>query len=154
MKTNMIMGTLAFALSLACAAFAQTPARPCGPTATEVFHLRTECAALGKEIWEEQKRQQKDTGVGYTIHYDLQANRCYVRTTTALRNLTDDGHSRTTFVHILYDGQSHEALASTVSGGSLGSPDDDYGKIGADGMLGHAAYLKAEAFIDEHMRDK
>jgi hypothetical protein len=160
MKTNMIMimGTLTFALSLTCAAFAQTPARPCGPTATEIFHLRTECREMGKQFDKESealviRRPEIGRVHFYAAHYNPQTNRCYVEGTTILR---EDGRD-TFIISLLHDAQSDEPLplASTMrSYDKDGTTTFEAGSAG-DGTNGndHAAYLKAKAFIDAHMKE-
>jgi len=157
MKTTLIMSALALVLSAACVGFAQTPTRPCGPTATEIFHLRMECKELGKQFDKESEaqviRRPEIARVHfYAAHYNPQANRCYVEGTTILR---EDGHD--TVIISLHDAQSDEPLplASTMrSNDKDGTTTFEAGA--GDGTSGndHAAYLKAKAFIDEHMREK
>jgi len=78
------------------------------PTATEIFHLRSQCAALGKKIFD-------SSVAGPALYksqmsrYTPQTNRCYVEltvqtadTTTPLRYLS----------RYLYDGQTGEMLAA------------------------------------------
>jgi hypothetical protein len=132
--------------------FAQTSTRPCGPTATEIFHLRFECGALGKRKAEE--NQHPKYSVGYTAHYDPQANRCYIRLQSALRS-----NSEGRILIMLVDGQSNEVMATASSyweklaTGKLETGED--GEIGESSPAsGDAAYLKAKAFIDDHMREK
>ena len=80
-------------------------------TATEVFHLRSECAALGKKILD-------SSLVGPALyqsqvsHYEPRTNRCYVELTIQ----TADPHRfNDHFGRYLYDGQTGELLASTQS---------------------------------------
>jgi hypothetical protein len=72
------------------------------PTATEVFNLRSKCAELGDRL-------QRDTygATGATSHYDASLNRCYVR-------LVVFEYSKNSVYKAteLYDGQTHEKLAS------------------------------------------
>lgn len=76
------------------------------PTATEVFHLRTECSKLGKQLLEE-------AGIGTSSHgfsvyfskYDENTNRCYVMIKNTFLG-KESGVSLT-----LYDGQGGGALA-------------------------------------------
>jgi hypothetical protein len=82
MNTSILMGALTLILSAGFPEFAQTPMQPCGPTATEVFHLRGECEVLGKQFRDEVQATSTDPpnhGVGFVAHYDPQANHCYVR---------------------------------------------------------------------------
>lgn len=75
------------------------------PTATEVFDLRSKCAGLGDWL-------QRNTygATGGTSHYDSSSNRCYVR-------LVLFESSKDSVYHAveLYDGQTHEKLASVQS---------------------------------------
>jgi hypothetical protein len=153
MKTSIFMGALALALSAACAAFAQTPTRPCGPTATEIFHLRTECTNLGKQIRDEVHSRDPKSLTNYSAHYDLQANRCYVKTTGA-----GPGENSEVLLVVsteLFDAQSHDELASTLKivRRSKDEP-DEYGWIANIMGGGHTAYLQTEAFIDKQMREQ
>jgi hypothetical protein len=85
------------------AAISQTPTNK-PPTATEVFHLRSECAASGERIL-----KNYVAGLPFThsevTHYDPVTNRCYVqideRRTDQPRFLGRN----------LYDGQTGEILA-------------------------------------------
>jgi hypothetical protein len=79
------------------------------PTATEVFNLRSKCAALGDRILEE-------TTIGIALtksqvsHYEPRTNRCYVELTIQTADLSKpiDQH----YHHrVLYDGQTKEMLA-------------------------------------------
>jgi hypothetical protein len=78
------------------------------PTATEIFHLRSECAALGRKILDHYS-------VGIALaksqlsHYDQKSNRCYVLYTAQTADLSQPRHT----VHdTLWDGQTGELLAS------------------------------------------
>jgi hypothetical protein len=61
------------------------------PTATEIFHLKTECGKLGKALLEEivknrELLKEKENTVGEvsslaTTNYNQTANRCYVKVT-------------------------------------------------------------------------
>jgi hypothetical protein len=75
------------------------------PTATEVFHLRSECAALGRRILDRSLVGSTDTQ-SQVSHYDPKSNRCYVQ-------LTVNGHGQT-FNETIYllDGQTEEMLAA------------------------------------------
>lgn len=78
------------------------------PTATEVFNLRSECAALGRKILD-------DNVVGPALyqsqvsHYVPKSNRCYVELTVQTADVTKQPHK--TYIY-LYDGQTGEMLAS------------------------------------------
>jgi hypothetical protein len=89
-----------------------TPAIPAAaiPTATEVFHLRSECAQLAEKMLEKQKKEEDTTGSDYwsqLSHYSPDTNRCYVQivSETADRGASDE---------VLYDGQTGEKLASIL----------------------------------------
>jgi len=77
------------------------------PSATEVFHLRSECVALGQKILD-------GNVVGSALshsqvsHYDPRTNRCYVELTIQTADTTKplDYLNR-----VLYDGQTGEMLA-------------------------------------------
>ncbi len=77
------------------------------PTATEVFHLRSECAQLGEKIL-----AANVIGVALThdqvSHYDPKTNRCYVQVTVQTNDLTKSNDYYATY---LYDGQTSEMLA-------------------------------------------
>lgn len=81
------------------------------PTATEAFHLRSECAKLGQEILAGNMVGAALTQ-DVTANYDARDNRCYVDLTvmTADMNVPQDSPA---FVHSrsLYDGQTRELLA-------------------------------------------
>jgi hypothetical protein len=72
------------------------------PTATEVFNLRSKCTELGDRL-------MRDTygATGVTSHYDPSSNRCYVRVVIFFE------YSKNVYKAVeLYDGQTHEKLAS------------------------------------------
>ena len=75
-------------------------------TATEIFHLRSECAHLGQKILD-----GNFVGVALTedqvSHYDPQTNRCYVQLTVQTADLSK---SADYFSTTLYDGQTGEIL--------------------------------------------
>jgi len=72
------------------------------PTATEVFNLRSKCAELGDQL-------QRDTyeATGGASHYDQPSNRCYVRLV-----IFENSKNSVYKAIELYDGQTHEKLAS------------------------------------------
>jgi len=75
------------------------------PTPSEVFHLRSECVALGDKILDGPAPDIRTFVAQSQIsHYNPQTNRCYV----AIIIHFVDGVSR-----FLYDGQTRELLAST-----------------------------------------
>jgi hypothetical protein len=78
------------------------------PTATEIFHLRSECAALGHKLLDANV-------VGPALfqsqvsHYAPKSNRCYVELTIQTGDTTNQPRKTYTY---LYDGQTGELLAS------------------------------------------
>jgi hypothetical protein len=79
------------------------------PTATEVFNLRSRCAALGERILEGNTIGSALTQSQVT-HYEPRTNRCYVeltiQTADASKPIDQHYHHR-----VLYDGQTKEMLA-------------------------------------------
>lgn len=71
------------------------------PTATEAFHLRTECARMEREIYKEFYSKRFPPLVG--SRYDENTNRCFV----GLANANKNGA-----MLILFDGQTKKAIAS------------------------------------------
>ena len=110
------------------------------PTATEVFHLRSECADLAQKILKE----HSGFGVQRALsHYEPATNRCYVE----LKNVD---------THELYDGQTGEVLASTFRGSGYppllsGGTKAGLLKLPRDDV---AAYQAVEDFIRLMMEDK
>jgi hypothetical protein len=86
------------------------PATNLLPTATEVFELRSKCAALGHKIME-------DNTIGSALtqeqlsHYSPETNHCYVKLDVHTANLAipQDQFLRDEY---LFDGQTQEMLAS------------------------------------------
>ena len=133
---------VALTLSAACAAFAQTPSRPCGgPTATEIFHLRTECGKLAEEVrvWQEREQQLGDD-----------AN-VYVSQNWKLGKGEQQYHLTKTYT--LYDGQSRQLLAEAEKYGlfPVDKPDWERGMFDIEAGMGHEIYLKAYRFILRQM---
>jgi hypothetical protein len=91
------------------------------PTATEVFDLRSKCAALGERILE-------NNPIGSALaqeqisHYNPQTNRCYIRLDVHSADFAtpEDKFIREEF---LYDGQTKEllAVASVRNGKQFGA---------------------------------
>jgi hypothetical protein len=85
----------------------QKDAKP-APTATEIFNLRSKCAALGQKIMENNTIGSALTQDVVT-HYDPKTNRCYAELDVQMRDLSkfpEEYYSRTVF-----DAQTGEALA-------------------------------------------
>ena len=78
------------------------------PSATELFSLRSKCAELGEKIL-------TDNIIGVALsqsqlsHYDIDSGRCYVELTVQTADTTAP---MTVFHRYLFDGQTHEMLAS------------------------------------------
>lgn len=79
------------------------------PTATEVFHLRGECAKCGEQIMAGSPTGSNLTQ-GETAHYDPESNRCYVQSIVQSADLS--GKYYATY---LYDGQTKELLAYSIN---------------------------------------
>jgi hypothetical protein len=80
------------------------------PTATEVFHLRSECAALGQKI-RERYQLPFPTVQEEISHYNVRTNRCYVE----IKSITSTIPTRE-ILRMLFDGQTGERLAITYAG--------------------------------------
>ncbi len=82
------------------------------PTATEVFELRSKCAALGEKIME-------DNLIGIALaqeqlsHYSPETNRCYVKLEVHTANLATPQENYVKHDYF-YDGQTKEMLATTT----------------------------------------
>lgn len=110
------------------------------PTATEVFHLRSECAELADKIMNE-----NTIGIALTqsvlSHYDPKTNRCYAELTVQSADLSGNY-----FAEYLYDGQTKEMLAfiQTKNGKSTGI-------AFKKNIMG---YEKVSEYIDQVMQDE
>jgi hypothetical protein len=163
MNTSIITSALALALSAACAGFAQAPSRPCGPTATEIFHLRSECSAMGATL-----RKEFDFGDNHpseTSHYDPQANRCYVLIAEHWGRGTsrgDLGHEVT-----LYDAQSGDTLAHLTTyyhpkAGSSSVDEEISGFAGDQSLVSadthyrgdYRSQKKFQYYVDRYMKEE
>ncbi len=93
-------------------------------TVTEVFHLRSECVALGKTIEENENKNLenknldlavKKNGYGYVestkTNYSVSANRCYVLIVQIWLTAESTLREEST---VLYDGQTEEVLAAAI----------------------------------------
>jgi hypothetical protein len=108
------------------------------PTAAEVFHLRSECAALGQKILDSHP-VNPSTGEYQISHYEPRTNRCYVRLDRISLESTTSDYSR-----LLFDGQTGESLAFVEA--------KNKNKIGRVAK-GDVGWEKANQFIDEMMTD-
>jgi hypothetical protein len=81
------------------------------PSATEIFHLRSECASLGAKIMEANVVGSAMTQ-SHTSHYHAPTNRCYVELNV---NTADLQRFDQYYARYLYDGQTGELLAFSRS---------------------------------------
>jgi hypothetical protein len=90
------------------------------PTATEEFHLRSECAALAQKILDGNTNVDpalaRSFGVDQSVdsNYDPKANRCYVELSTQTTNSTAQLKSQVANYY-LFDGQTGSELAFAIS---------------------------------------
>jgi len=174
---------LAIALAVALTPLkAQQPSKeatskPCGPTATEIFHLRTECSNLAEQM---RKRYEEDdhyadvmldvTGhlvaheanpsITHTSHYSPEANCCYVR--FSVFSASFQGHVSAEGSAV-FDVQSLERLAqagiyykyqgSEISSSEIKSQSRS-GNILAMPYKGESGYLAAMQYMDDLMAEK
>lgn len=137
---------------------AATPATPSTPipTATEVFHLRSECARLAEKMLENDV-----VGIALTksqlSHYNPQSNRCYVELSAQTADLTDPNIYAS---DTLYDGQTGELLAQrTFKGRSCPVVGPDCKMTGNvfdkhhESSVGKTSYDDASGYIDSLMDD-
>jgi hypothetical protein len=146
-RTIRIVGLAALSFNLLMSAGAAEKAIS-PPTATEIFHLRSECAALGKKILDENI-------VGPALYqtqisrYNPLTNRCYVELSVQCGDITKGcRHYSTT----LYDGQTGEMLAfiRTENGQRSGMVFDRAHQTTTDA---NAGWDDARDYIDAMMAD-
>jgi hypothetical protein len=77
------------------------------PTATEVFHLRTECKRPGDQLFQQEALPDKYGFSVYHSNYDKKSNRCYVE----ISNRYKDNLSGAASI-FLYDGQGGGLIAT------------------------------------------
>lgn len=113
------------------------------PTATEVFHLRTECAKLGDKIL-------NNNIVGSALtqsqisYYNPKTNRCYVQLTISSVDLSlpaEKSYSN----NVLYDGQTEEMLAFATNKNGI--------KNGMSFKVSHYGFDDVITYIGETMND-
>lgn len=111
------------------------------PSATEVFHLRSECANLGVKILNE-----SIIGIALTqsqiSHYNPKTNRCYIEVTVQSGDLTKPVEIMSRY---LYDGQTGEILGYAVIKKGVRT-----GVVFKRSIYG---FEGASSYIDEMMRD-
>ncbi len=139
------------------------------PTATEVFHLRSECAKLGEGILEGNPIGSALTD-SQVSHYNPLTNRCYVELDVQNADLSGPVY----YLHrTLWDGQTGELLASvevngsncpSLAAGECKRTGEIFGAGEAmiqankalgntDNYAGHDSATQPEAFIDNVMED-
>jgi hypothetical protein len=151
MKTKPMTMIVLFSLMLCCAgqsgcerhdkasAVPKAEARNLPPTATEAFHLQSECAEMGKKILENDPLYQKEKAdmeqgkrpeydVTQLAHYNAKDNHCYVEMTL---------NDRSGEALFLYDGQTGELLAdfsNKLATGETGGTILNYGRVPASAL--------------------
>ena len=122
------------------------------PTASEVFHLRSECARLGEKFVEEDLIGGV-LGQPQESHYDPKTNRCYVQLTVMSAKAGD-------FTTQLYDGQTRQmlAFASVEHGKKVGvvfvaQLPGEHIKGPREVPANDAGYTDAKEFINKAMED-
>lgn len=115
------------------------------PTATEVFHLRSECTELGVKIMSE-----NFIGTALTqsqvSHYNSETNRCYVELTVQSVDLNAVGTKSEYFAAYLFDGQTKELLAFTKIEKGI--------KSGIAFKKTISSFDKVSTYINEMMKDE
>jgi hypothetical protein len=130
----------------------QRPSEQTGatPTATEIFDLRSKCAALGQKIME-------GNAIGNALtqdvlsHYNSSSNRCYVKLSVHTADLTTP-LPQTIDDEYLYDGQTGEFLlaASSERGRKFANiMSDSFRTFFHDPVL--PTYVETDALIDKFM---
>ena len=143
----------------------QAPRLVALPTATETFHLRSECAKLSSiilkdrqsevEPWIENSNYAWWHVLSETSHYSPESNRCYVNLATRTTSRHDETYEE--WSQELYDGQTKEMLAMTriQSGGKDATNREGIGMVYVtttkDGYGN--TYKGAGQYIDDMMKD-
>jgi hypothetical protein len=129
----------------------------------ELFHLRSECTALAKELEQSMgdslpRGRNSLNSYTQTSHYDPQANRCYVRISTLrigkYKKLAYVSHDDS-----LYDGQTRQRVANASSEtrsekGHTETTERGSTPTMAASTRGHDSYIEAQAFIAARMVDR
>jgi hypothetical protein len=141
--------------ALATPGLAQTGPQP---TATDVFHLRSECAALGEELGDriepEYRAEYHVSSYDELSHYEPRTNRCYVQLQFGFtdKKAPVDYYYKNT---CLYDAQTGESLACArlrADKRSVVQPDQNSSDISTLDRF-QVSYGEALAFINERMAD-
>ena len=119
------------------------------PTATEIFHLRSECAALGQKILDENIIGSALTQTE-TSRYNPLTNRCYVELVVQSADLNKPME---VFSRYFFDGQTGEMLASLKieKGQKSGIVFDRNHQTTTDT---NAGWDDAEGYVDAMMADE
>jgi hypothetical protein len=133
-----------FVLALSFQATAQPVVQP--PTASEVFHLRSECAVLSQKILSGLVIPPPLFG-SEASHYDPSTNRCYAEIYVQTDDIDTPPEKRKETSRYLYDGQTGEMLAGARM--LLGQRSGNV----FDGQRLNSDYLDAMADISEKMAD-
>lgn len=108
----LVLASLAGCTQPSAPPVANTPTAPVSPpafrppTATEAFHLQSECVALGEKILNE-SIHGRALSASQLSKYDPKTNRCYVALTVETADLDK---YREIYHHYLYDGQTKDLL--------------------------------------------
>lgn len=122
------------------------------PTATEVFHLRSECAILGNKILEENVVGRALTQ-SQNSHYNPMTNGCYVELTVQTADLSAP-EKEAYYSTYLYDGQTREMLASAFKKKGLkgGMIFGEFPKGDSEAQFWAAAEFINKAMADDRKR--
>lgn len=118
------------------------------PSATEVFHLRSECAKCTSELI----KAEKLYGANVVSHYDPKGNRCY-----AEANITGDKSNPLYVADYLYDAQTHEMLAMAIyynDKHQTGLIFKIYPEVNAQKYTSRFSYESAKDYIEDMMSDE
>jgi hypothetical protein len=123
------------------------------PTATEVFDLRSKCAAMGEKIMEDNVIGPA-LGQEQVSHYSPTSNRCYVKLEVHTGDLSTPLDKFVTHTY-LYDGQTKELLASTsITGNSkTGMFFEDMGIRKMDPNPSFPTFDEVDAIINKFMAE-
>jgi hypothetical protein len=133
--------------TLGCGSGVESTPASAGPSASEIFRLRTECAALGERVLRVNGPNRPGLDVSQQSNYDAIGNRCYVLLTQMDLNPGARYHAR-----YLVDGQTMQHLVMTTSidgvleaSISLGDP--------MKSVPRSDLFIEASSLIDRFMRD-
>jgi hypothetical protein len=151
----------------------EAASKPCGPTATEIFHLRTECSNLAEKMHKRYSEDDHyndvmadvtgqlvahdaDPSITHTSHYSPESNRCYVR--FSVFNASSKEPRIGAEGSAVFDAQSLERLAqagvSIEYQGSQIKSQSKSGNILAMPFVGDSGYSAAMEYMDNLMAEK